>query len=76
MYAKNSCTSTICPCLPEPPVATVLLADEDLRILAIKYKAVTSSVALLETNLATVKSKSDAKLSHSTITIQIALILY
>jgi hypothetical protein len=49
----------------------VLLANEDLRILAIKYKAVTSSAALLETDLAPVKSKSDAKLSHSTITIQI-----
>ena len=54
----------------------MLLADEDLRILAIKYKAVTSSAALLETDLATVKSKSDAKLSPSTKTIQIALILY
>ena len=49
----------------------MLLANEDLRILAIKYKAVTSSAALLETDLATVKSKSDAKLSHSTKTIQI-----
>ena len=49
----------------------MLLVNEDLRILAIKYKAVTSSVALLETNLATVKSKSDAKLSHSTITIHL-----
>jgi hypothetical protein len=40
--------------LPEPPVADVLLANDDLRILAIKHKAVTSSVALLETDLATV----------------------